>query len=312
MRPNATTQLHEFSRRQRGFTLVELLVVIAIIGVLMGLLMPAIQAAREAARRTQCENNLKQLSDALQNYHSQENRFPPGAKLHAETIKPGISWRVIVLPFMEKMALYEAVNPLPNGGAENWTPAFLIVDGFICPSAEPLFEQPQLEMPSHYDAISGTNLSDERIDLEDFSCGDIDINGVFYHESNTRISEITDGTSNTLAIGERNRYLGTWMTGATWFGIPPTQICSRASRNIHFPINADPNIFGYSKTDFTVPVALRKILNNELYFGSEHPGGAQFAFCDGSVHFLDENIDFNVYQAMATRAGEEPQRLDLQ
>src|SRR4051794_2941556 len=95
------------SKRKGGaFTLVELLVVIAIIGILLGILLPAVQAAREASRSASCTNNLKQIGLALQNYHSQYKRFPPAAPLLTKERDPSISWRVMILPFIEQLPLY--------------------------------------------------------------------------------------------------------------------------------------------------------------------------------------------------------------
>src|SRR5687768_13343648 len=94
-------------RRVPGFTLVELLVVIAIIGLLIGLLLPAIQAARESARRMSCTNHLKQIGLALHNYHSQNKRFPPSAPFYFKAGDPSISWRVMILPFLEETNTYE-------------------------------------------------------------------------------------------------------------------------------------------------------------------------------------------------------------
>src|SRR5687767_7348364 len=93
----------------RGFTLVELLVAIAIIGVLMGLLLPAIQAARSAARRSQCANHLKQLGLGAQNYYSHHQTYPPGARIHPDDSKVGVSWRVLLLPYIERQAVYDEI-----------------------------------------------------------------------------------------------------------------------------------------------------------------------------------------------------------
>ena len=93
---------------------------ITIIGILLGLLLPAMQAAREASRRSQCTNNLRQLGIAIQNYHGQFKRFPPGAHMHKQEQQNSISWRVMILPFMEETTLYDQIRPKTDGGATNW------------------------------------------------------------------------------------------------------------------------------------------------------------------------------------------------
>ncbi len=295
----------QFRSTGTGFTLVELLVVITIIGVLLGLLLPAVQAAREAARRSECTNNLKQLGLAIQNYHSFHGSFPPGARLHEGEGQVGLSWRAFVLPYLELNAIYEQINPLPDGGAESMSHKFTIIDVFLCPSAERPEDGPDTRKVAHYTGVSGANTNDDILDLEDNICGDIDINGVFFPGSHTSIAGIRDGTSNTLAIGERLYIFYNWLFGSTWYGDLSTEICTGSSKNVHYPINADPYTFGFWVGDSSAPAALRTMLLNELQFASEHPGGAQFCYADGSVHFLNESIDFNILQAMATKDGKE-------
>jgi prepilin-type processing-associated H-X9-DG protein len=285
--------------------LVELLVVIAIIGVLIGLLLPAIQAARESSRRSQCGNNLKQLGTSIQNYHAQQTRFPPGSRLHRIERRVGLSWRVLVLPHLEQQAIYERINPQPDGGGESAEPEKQSVDAFLCPSASPPDDAANTIKIAHYAGVSGANTNGSILDLEDANCGDIDLNGIFFPESRTRAGQITDGTSNTLAIGERLYSFRSWLSGSTWKGDPPIRICTGASKNVHYPINADPYEFGFYAFDFAAPPTLRTMLLNELQFASEHPGGAQFVFADGSVHFLNEAVEFNTLQAMATKDGGE-------
>ncbi len=313
-----------------GFTLVELLVVIAIIGVLVALLLPAIQAAREAARRSHCTNNLKQIGLGLQNYHAQYKYFPPGARLHLEDDKVGLSWHVLVLPFVELGNIYNEMEPLPNGGARSYAHESTVMQLYHCPSADPPSTSATARHNAHYTGVSGTNTIDSTapatnpyadiIDLEDVSCGDIDANGIFFPNSNTRIAQIGDGTSNTLAIGERTYMFRAWLSGATWYGIPKTdripalsdfppsaEICTGGANNIHFPINADHNKFGYYRfhPDPSIPLDQKKMRLNELPFASRHTGGAHFGYADGSVHFLNEAINFTTFQALATKDGGE-------
>ena len=289
------------TRLFKGFTLVELLVVIAIIGVLLGLLLPAVQAAREAARRSQCTNNLKQIGVALHNYESQQGQLPPGARKHDIEGQVGLSWRAYILPFLELRAIYDEIDPQPDGGAFSMAHESTIIDAYLCPSADRPDNDPNTRKEAHYTAVSGSNINNDILDLEDSICGDISLNGIFYPESHTRIGQITDGTSNTLAVGERLYVFRDWLSGSTWKGDPVTRLCTGASKNIYYPLNADPNQFGYYKFDWSAPAAQRSLLLNELPFDGKHSGGVQFCFADGSVHFLQESIEFTVLQAMARK-----------
>jgi len=295
----------------KAFTLIELLVVIAIIGVLIGLLLPAIQAARAAARRTQCANNLKQLGLGMQSYHAQHRAFPTGARIHVRSNQNAIGWRVLLLPYIEQAAIYEQIEPLPDGGAVNWSPRTRVIEGFICPAVEPPESGTATAKASSYSSVAGAGRNDERIDLEDLSCGDVDTDGVLYPGSAIRIGQIIDGTSNTLLIGERLYIFRDWMVGTNKLGDPPTRICSGATNNIHYPINADPNQFGYFSGDTGAPPGAAKTMTlNELQFGSEHVGGAHFCYADGSVHLVSDEVNFTVYQDMATRDGGETGSID--
>jgi prepilin-type N-terminal cleavage/methylation domain-containing protein/prepilin-type processing-associated H-X9-DG protein len=290
-----------------GFTLVELLVVIAIIGVLVALLLPAIQAAREAARKTHCANNVKQIGLALQNYHSQQKSFPAGAR----KIRPGtgLSWRVYILPFLELGNVYSEISPLPNGTAQSYNARYHVIQAFMCPSMDPPSVSATAEHGAHYSAIGGTNTTDEYLDLENANCGDVFTNGIFYHDSFTRIAQITDGTSNTFAVGERSYFFDHWMMGLTYSGLSPTSnMCMGSSHNVRYPINVDLDtlVDGYFKFDpHAPPDAVKRMTRNDLPFGSVHPGGAHFGYADGSVHFISDEINFTTYQALVTKdAGE--------
>ena len=289
-----------------AFTLVELLVVITIISVLVGLLLPAVQAAREASRRTSCGNNLKQLGLALQSYHDQFGAFPPGSRFHETDRMPGISWRVLLLPYIEQAPLYEAISPLPNGGAADWTATYQELRLLSCPSAE---RSPTAAKASHYDSVAGAGRGEHVWDLEDATCGDLALDGVLYPASHTRMAQIVDGTSHTVTIGERIYALTDWMTGASRLGHPPQRICSGASKNVRYPINANHRRFGYFVGDRTAPTGADLSMQfNDVFFGSEHGGGAQFAFADGSVHFLAEDIEFLTLQDLSTIQGGEADR----
>ncbi|HTN76071.1 MAG TPA: DUF1559 domain-containing protein [Pirellulaceae bacterium] len=311
---------------RRAFTLVELLVVIAIIGVLVALLLPAVQSAREAARRMQCGNNLKQLGLALHNYHGTNNRFPFGASHPTNTNWGTInndhhgSFIVGLLPYFEQQAMYDACDfktdtafnsALPGGQKihEIWLSALL------CPSDEkkywdgnPLYAgaagttKGQKWATSNYSVSIGNQafgacpFSGNMFGTGAAGHGDTmdpgQISGVFGHLAwGAAIEEIRDGTSNTIAIGEI-RPKCSWHARDGWMHINALWFATTC------PINYKncPDEPGY-----TASCAASTAWSCDMGFKSRHPGGAGFAFCDGSVHFLSDNIDYNTYQKLGDR-----------
>jgi prepilin-type N-terminal cleavage/methylation domain-containing protein/prepilin-type processing-associated H-X9-DG protein len=304
-RPGSGDSVLRVPLRARGFTLIELLIVIAIIGVLVGLLLPAVQAAREASRRSSCGNNLHQLAIAIQKYENDHRSFPAGAYLHKAEFRVSISWRVMILPQLEETSLYAEINPDSDGGATSDAARSEALPVYLCPSAPP--PDPNEYVESNYSGVAGAGRDGNRRTFADPVCGDIYTDGMFYPGSATRIADITDGTSHTLAIGERNYTFRDWMSGAAWFGHPAIkQICTGATNNFVYPLNAR----GYYVKDSDAPEELRTMRLNELYFGSDHPGGAQFCLADGSVKMISEGVNLNVLQDMSTIAGEEVSRLE--
>ena len=292
-------------RRMHGFTLVELLVVIAIIGILIALLLPAVQAAREAARRLQCTNNLKQTALALHNYHTTHRTFPPGGIKSNE-----LSFIVFILPYVEQQALYDGFifdeGPYHTGG--NLPHALNRLDFLLCPSGSvvrsnmyDVVNMPQDRVPptasgidthtTHYIGIAGPvgeNPMTEQAYAHNGATqyGGEALQGVLFTHSAVRIGDITDGTSNTFALGELswngNQRFRAWIRG--W------QSNSIGSyKNVRDPINA-----GLPYSNF-----------NDGAFGSQHPGGANFAMCDGSVTFVSENVDHTMFLSTASRNGGE-------
>ncbi|WP_261365426.1 DUF1559 domain-containing protein [Anatilimnocola floriformis] len=292
--------------RARGFTLVELLVVIAIIGVLVALLLPAVQAAREAARSAQCKNNLRQVGLALHNYHDIHGRLPPGWIGNTPEGVPGWGWSVSILPQIEQQPLHDNLiqRNLPISDAVNQTAREHIIPVLLCASdpnpkrfklgtggdhghdhedevegeahqhsvddGTPMFQVSR----SNYVGVFGTN------EVEDApNNGD----GSFYFLSSTRFSDITDGLSNTLVIGERSARFG----GSMWQGVVPT--ANEAMVRVVGVGDHTPNHRDHHFDDF----------------GSYHPGGVHFVGGDGSVRRFNDTIDLQVYQAMLTRAGGE-------
>ena len=155
-----------------------------------------------------------------------------------------------------------------------------------------------------------------RVTLTGSAYGDVAFDGVFFPvyksptkgkstgipRSGTRIAKITDGTSNTLAIGERNYGLSDWMTGGLWEKDPPKLICNSAAKNITYRINTPVDSAGKV---IDANGTATKILTNDLIFGSNHTGGAQFCFADGHVQLISDDIDFTMYQDLCTIAGGE-------
>src|SRR5260370_36086054 len=195
-------------KHRRAFTLIELLVVIAIIGTLVALLLPAVQKVRESANRMSCQNNLKQIGLALHNYHEARRCFPPGYFASAPysdgatDTTPGWGWGAFLLPYLEQDNLFRRLNlnqPVPNSsGIQTMIPLYLCPSDLAPPGAFPVpdgFGNPLCSAaPSSYAACTGGDESD--------TTGPAG-RGVFYRNSQTRIAEITDGTSSTIPIGER-------------------------------------------------------------------------------------------------------------
>jgi len=300
--------------RRRGFTLVELLVVIAIIAVLVALLLPAVQAAREAARRTGCQSGLRQLAMAALNYESSERRLPTGGAMAPEEHQAGYAWRVAILPMLEESSLYEEVGPLADGRLTQRRPATGPPAVFVCPS-EPELPRAPSEGWSSYAGVAGSGATEDGVwpRLDDGTYGPTYIDGVYYAGSATRLSEVTDGTSHTLAVGERGyaNTLDGWTVGAEWRAHRSNtsrveRVYMHATKNVRYPINADPAEFGYFQLDRARPAGEPATLRqNDFYFGSDHAGGAFFAMLDGSVHFLADDLELSLFRDLATRAGAE-------
>ena len=293
--------------RHRGFTLIELLVVIAIIAILIALLLPAVQQAREAARRTQCRNNLKQIGLALYNYHDQFSVFPPGNALsHLSPTAPysvnlttanraaGFGWAAFILPQIDQAPLYNQLNVGGAGLVSLMQQAALrplaqtVLPGYRCPSdtAPALNDQRGFTnaifadtsvATSNYVGVHGTRWSH----ADDWILNRTDPYGIFWPGSRVGIRDITDGTSNTFLVGERN-----WDNkSAIWVG----------TRN--YTGNADiglRQIQGITNWKINLPGT-----NSPRAFHSNHVGGAHFLFADGRVQFISDAIHFDNTQGVS-------------
>jgi prepilin-type N-terminal cleavage/methylation domain-containing protein/prepilin-type processing-associated H-X9-DG protein len=295
------------SRPRRGFTLIELLVVIAIIAVLIALLLPAVQAAREAARRAQCTNNMKQLALAVLNYENSVGCFPMGLLDQNSCFPGGGLWTSYgpMLPlsqYVEQTQLFNAMNF--NCNVYDWQNSTINAVGLSviwCPS-DPGVQDPQLQ---GYVISAGTPSMNMRYSSYAGCAGNFfayqfgtvapaSQTGVFYGYSTTKISDITDGTSNTIMFGEHTRFIESATTGdqTSWHwwtsGNYGDTIC-----NTFWPINPQKKL-PYTCADFTTGS------NTIGAVSSMHPGGANIGLCDGSVRFTKETINTWVNSATAT------------
>src|SRR6266436_5022135 len=198
---------------RQAFTLVELLVVIAIIGVLVALLLPAVQQAREAARRTQCKNNLKQIGLALQNYHGDFLRFPPGYVSNFDAsgndTGPGWGWGAMILPQLEQQNLQNSIDfKQPIEAAANAAPRIAPLPAYLCPSdsvrpAWPAVTRDPIGNPT---ATICDVASADYVAVFGISEPGIDGEGVFFRDSGIGLKDIRDGASSTLLVGERTQF----------------------------------------------------------------------------------------------------------
>ena len=326
----AVTPIHQ---RRGAFTLVELLVVIAIIGILVALLLPAIQAAREAARRSQCTNNLKQIGIACLNYESAKRRFPDGdtakylfpgrvAAGEIEAACPTGACRgptvfVWILPYFEEGAVDAGFDKEIGGGWLQMPRAmrdFLNaarIAIYLCPSVSRWNERmSEGYRRNYFGCLGGKSHSSTGVPNTYITGrgGPVVDDGVMYINSGTKLSEITDGTASTFLIGESVR-------GSRWGDGPGYGTDEGGPPVWYWSVDANPNVlasptYGRSQRSTIMPLngliaAVQTSHENVIPFGSEHPGGAQLVFCDGHVEFLQDSIDFNLYQALSTRAGGE-------
>ncbi len=302
------------SYRSRGFTLIELLVVIAIIAVLIALLLPAVQSAREAARRIQCTNNLKQIGLALHNYHDALATFPPGWVAYAladgRNAGPGWGWNAQLLPYLEQAALYSAMNTiLPIEAMGNSTARLSSMTTLACPSDAAFQRTFTVVDSTTSNTTPGAPICDVASSSYPGCFGSTDPSsipgrdfgdGLLFRDKGVSIAQITDGTSQTIAVGERSQNLSraTWTGPITNAAVPITLL---QMENGLDPEGGDALVVSHTG-EINGP---NSIPAHADQFWSMHPGGCLFAWCDGSVRFLKAQRPLPIFQAMATRAGGE-------
>jgi prepilin-type N-terminal cleavage/methylation domain-containing protein/prepilin-type processing-associated H-X9-DG protein len=325
-----------------GFTLVELLVVIAIIGILVALLLPAIQAAREAARRSQCSNNLKQISLALHNYHDVYKKFPLGVMARGW----GQSWWVGILPFAENRAMFEnwdhvsTSNGWTNQNVNNSRLAKDVRIGYmLCPSS-PIRDMVDaggngdLICVPHYGGVAGAVSEAAAIDPRQKNCcnccggpgegnGILSGSGVLVPNICVGIKDITDGTANQMAVVEGSNYGYTdpiAKIGMNYidFGGPHawpmgtddgTQITGAMGGTNGRCFNITTIRYPVNYNWFGQPgIGYNHAANNPI--SSAHPGGAQVALADGSARFLSDSTDLVMLKRLAIRDDGNPVTLN--
>ncbi len=310
--------------RLRGFTLIELLVVIAIIAILIALLLPAVQQAREAARRTQCKNHMKQLGLALHNYHDVFGVFPPGGTACVGSIcvygpSAGHNWTASILPYMDQAPMYNQINwsygGFNTGGVGSYhvpseQASVSVIPAYLCPSSPTIsvngYQNTTSTSGSPYPLL-GPQAAAAYVGI----MGSLRLGGThrsnagaFYKNSKVGIQDITDGTSNTMVVGEYSglakgqtmtsiRTAGpngtySWFNTPAWYGFYDNGADSLFALQLG---NYKPVVYAPNTTWFVYPptaTTSSSCYNQSLK--SSHVGGLHILLGDGAVRFLSENI----------------------
>ena len=324
----------ELRSRRPGFTLIELLVVIAIIAILIALLLPAVQQAREAARRSQCKNNLKQMGLGLHNYHETFNGFPLGTNGTQTAGGYGNSFWVALLPNLDQAALFKkwdmvggntgAVSGNVNNGA---LANGVVLPAMNCPSSSlpqltgALVNAPQGVMKPTYVGVAGAvgtfgAFTEGRIYVG--TNGTFSRGGFFIDAGFVRIRDLTDGTSNVVAIGEQSDFL----FDTTGGGNQPTDV--RSTGDSGWPMGNNSPLFAfnagdkqYNLTSVNFGINQKKFVGfagagTQINLGanipvqSVHTGGTHVLMGDGTVRFLNQTLAIATWKMLATRDDRQP------
>ena len=350
---------------RRGFTLIELLVVIAIIAVLIALLLPAVQAAREAARRSQCVNNLKQMSLAAANFESANGTLPPGTGPYptATSDKTRMSAVAVLLPFMEQSAAYSAFNlqvGVGLGAPQQLTAMYQVVSGYVCPSDPNTVKFAQsapagLGYSNYFGSLGNT--PSQQLGSAAYQEANTGRAGVFNFRLKTggsafldaaqtmpnpdylaciatKLSEITDGTSNTALFSETKRSranqnttteipttdpINVYTSASPFTGVTavdPPEDCRTFATQTRIRYRGQmyyrdlPSTSSYSHTvppnyKFWDCADLGTYTQVHGAARSYHSGGVNVSFCDGSVRFIKESISLPTWRALGSRGGGE-------
>jgi prepilin-type N-terminal cleavage/methylation domain-containing protein/prepilin-type processing-associated H-X9-DG protein len=303
------------TRQWRGFTLVELLVVIAIIGTLVGLLLPAVQSARESARRSICGNNLKQIGLGLANYESANKAFPAGFSFFVTSGEPCWGWATFILPYIEQNEIFDRLDPKNRRLSTVFVASPSATDQQLLQTSIGTYRCPSdtTEKLNTLKKNTGTSFGADHFPLatSNYVCsaGSLQtpennrdtggvFNGVYDAKASTPgtgpngfpLKAITDGVSKTLAAGER----GFFNLSAVWAGVGNNNSIdnngiARTVGRPHFLMNIDTDIVGNPE-------------NQGKGYGSSHPGGCQFVYCDGAVRFIPDTVTTGNLSALGNRA----------
>lgn len=301
----------KYRPHSRGFTLIELLVVIAIIAILIALLLPAVQQAREAARRSTCKNSLKQIGLALHNYHDVHRCYPPGyiarGVVASDPASPnetgsGFSWGTMILPYMDQAPLYNQLNlNLDASVSPNIDLADEAIPVFRCPSDTNQGVFTVSDGSNSYTLSSANYVGIYGYGSLTMAPGNPTDKGILYRNSNIKIRDITDGSSNTIVVGERShqhQFVGAATVveaDSTWYAALPN--VTRPSGMMMMGDEGPASLIlghvgqGGMMTMEHPPNTTNHIAN----FSSRHEGGAHFLLGDGAVRFLSENMNYDTF-----------------
>ncbi|AMV27096.1 hypothetical protein VT84_22025 [Gemmata sp. SH-PL17] len=284
----------------KGISLIELLVVVGILALLSGLVLAGVQRSRASAARVRCADHMRQLGLALHNYHDAKGHFPPGMTRDNERApEPYLSWLARVLPYIEQTALWQqtetAFRQDKNFLSPLHTAKSTVVTLFTCPG------DGRISSPSSQDVAGNSVAYTSYLGVEGQNAGTAD--GLLYVDSRHKLADVTDGSSNTLLIGERppsaNLDLGWWYAG--WG--------QRQNGDAEFLLGARTRC--YNRYTATCPEGPYRFTAGKFdnpcdafHFWSPHAGGAHFTFADNSVRFLRYTTD-DILPQLSTRAGGE-------